>query len=286
MLFLRQYRAELLKLFARPRTWMGFGAFLALELILLYIYNLPSLARRAKADFERNIGFSGMDLVFDEYFRGLTLAGAIVVTTMVLLGGLFLALVSGDIVSKEVEDGTMRMTLCRPISRLRVLAVKYLTCLTYTFSLVFFIGGSSILIGWLWRGFGGMFVFIPEEKLMALFTAEEGLWRLGLTLFFYALSLCTVTSLGFLFSCTRAKPAAAAIVTLCILLIDRILYMIPQFEIFKPYFLTYRMGTCLGVLRDPIPWDRMLTDYIYLFGINGTLLILAYTLFARRDFKS
>ena len=37
-----------------------------------------------------------------------------------LLGGLFLALVSGDVVSKEVEDGTMRMMLCLPASRWRI----------------------------------------------------------------------------------------------------------------------------------------------------------------------
>ena len=36
-LFFRQYRAELVKLFARKRTWMGFIAFLGLELIILLI---------------------------------------------------------------------------------------------------------------------------------------------------------------------------------------------------------------------------------------------------------
>ena len=38
-----------------------------------------------------------------------------VMWTVFLLGGLYLALVvAGDVMSKEVEDGTMRMILCRP----------------------------------------------------------------------------------------------------------------------------------------------------------------------------
>ena len=45
-------------------------------------------------------------------------------TTVLLIGTLFVALVAGDIVAKEVEDGTLRVLPCQPISRLRVLTVK------------------------------------------------------------------------------------------------------------------------------------------------------------------
>jgi ABC-2 type transport system permease protein len=285
-LFLRQYRSELIKLFARKRTWMGFGAFIALELILLALFQLPWAERAFRKDFERNIGFAGMDLVFDDYFRGLTLATAIVAMTVVLLGALFLALVAGDIVSKEVEDGTLRMTLCRPSSRLRVLGVKYLTCLTYTMTLGLFIGASALLVGWLWRGLGGIFVFVPEEKLFVIFGSEQGLIRFCGLVVLYAVSVCTITSLAFLFSCSSAKPAAATVMTLVVMLIDRILYGIPQFEPFRPWFLTSRMVTCVGVFRDPIPWDKMLIDYVALFGVKATFVIIGCALFCRRDFKS
>lgn len=285
-LFFRQFRCELVKLFARKRTWMGFVAFLALELLLLWLFQLPNGERAFRHSMERNAGFSGMTLVFDEYFRGLTLAASVILPTMFLLGALFLSLVSGDIVSKEAEDGTLRMTLCRPVSRLRVLAVKYLSCITYTFTLTFFIGFSAMLVGWLWRGFGSIFVFLPEVKLFAVFPTGEGISRLSLALLFYAVSLCTVSSLAFLLSCTSAKPAAATIMTLSIMLIDYILNLIPQFESFRPYFLNAHMGTCLNVFRNPIPWDKMLIDYVYLFGVNATFVIIGCGLFCRRDFKS
>jgi ABC-2 type transport system permease protein len=285
-LFFRQYRAELHKLFARKRTWMGFGAFVALEIVIIILIQTPRIQGFFRRDFERNVGILGETFVFEQYFRGLTLAAVVIGGTMALLGALYLSLVGGDVVSKEAEDGTLRMTLCRPVSRLRILAVKYLTCLTYTFILTVFIGGSAVLVGWLWRGFGGMFVFLPEERLMGIFSAEEGLLRLVGTIGFYALSLCTVTSLAFMLSCSNGKPAAATVLTLSITLIDYILYRIPQFEPFKELFLNYRMATCVGMLRDPIPWDKMLVDYLYLFGVNATFFIIGCALFCRRDFKS
>lgn len=285
-LFFRQYRAELYKLFARKRTWMGFGAFVVLEILILIMIQLPRGERFFRRDFEKNIGFLGEVFSFDYYFRGLTVAAIVIAFTMILLGALYLSLVGGDMMSKEAEDGTLRMTLCRPVSRLRVLAVKYLTCLTYTFILVSFIGGSAILIGWAWRGLGGMFVFVPEEQLFAIFDTETGLMRLIGLIGFYALSLCTVMSLAFMLSCTTAKPAAATVLTLSITLIDYILFRVPYFAGFKEFFINYRMATCLGMFRDPIPWDRMLVDYLYLFGVNATFFIIGCALFCRRDFKS
>lgn len=145
---------------------MGFAAFFALEMLFLWLFQRPFVERVFRNDLERNAGFTGMSFVFDEYYRGLSMATWIIAFTMTLLGALFLALVSGDIVSKETEDGTLRMTLCRPVSRLRVLGVKYLTCVTYTFALTFFIGICAMLLGWMWRGLGSVFVFVPSGQLV------------------------------------------------------------------------------------------------------------------------
>jgi ABC-2 type transport system permease protein len=285
-LFFRQFRAELAKLFARKRTWMGFGAFFALEIIILLLLQTEKVQRFFRRDFERNGAIGGLDAMFDDYFRGLTLALLIVLFTVFLLGALFLALVGGDIVSKEVEDGTLRMTLCRPVSRVRVLAVKYLTCLTYTFSLVFFIAGTALLVGVLWRGLGGLFAFIPEERLFAIFPPGEGLRRFATALTFYAAALCAISSLAFMFSCFNAKPAAATVITLTIFLADRILYMWPQFADYRHLFMSAHLSSWLNAFRDPVPWGKLLQDYLYLFGINATFVIIGMAVFCRRDFKS
>jgi ABC-2 type transport system permease protein len=229
---------------------------------------------------------AGLNVLFDDYFRGLTIALLVVLFTILLLGGLFLALVSGDIISKEAEDGTLRMTLCRPISRVRLLVIKYLTCLVYTFALVFFIAGTALLMGYFWRGLGGLFAFIPEEKLIAFFPPGEAASRFWLAITFNAAAHCIIASLAFMFSCFNVKPVSATIATLTILIADRILYVFPQLADYKHWFMASHIASWLDIFRDPIPWEKVTGDYLYLFGVNATFVIIGVAVFCRRDFKS
>ena len=280
MLFLRQFHAELLKMFARKRTWIGFGAFFGLELLILALSQTRGV-RQAFRNFLENNG-----AVADEYSGGLTLAFNIMALTAVTLGVLFLALVAGDIVGKEVEDGTMRMTLCRPVSRGRVLCVKFLAAQLYSFVLVAYLGVTALLTGLAWRGMGSLCAVVPEERLLAFFPPGEGLARYFGALPLFSLSLCAIVSLAFLFSCCDIKPAAATVITLTIFFVDRILYLWPQFASYKPWFMTSHMVTWVNFFRSPVPWANMAEDYAWLFGLNATFFVVGCTIFLRRDFKS
>ncbi len=278
-LFFLQLRGELWKLFARKRTYLGFGAFLALEIVILMLFQLP----RVQRSWHHLLEDSGY--VFEQYFSGITLAFQVVLVTT-LLAFLYTALVSGDIVAKEVEDGTLRMTLCRPVSRGRVLAVKYLTCVIYTFALAFFIGLSALLVGILRQGTGGFFVFHQLEKLYVIYDFRPGLVRYLASLPALGLSLLCVTSFGFMMSCCNVKPAAATISTLSFFIADLIFRGLPYFESIKHWFITAHTETWYNVLRSPIPWQRMVEDYAYLFGVNATFVLIGGVIFCSRDFKS
>ena len=137
-----------------------------------------------------------------------------------------------------------------------------------------------------WRGTGGLFAFVPEEKLMILYPQTEGLIRYGASMLLQTASLVTITTLAFMFSCFNAKPAAATVITLTLFLADRILSFMPQFESYRHWFMTTHMATWTNIFREPIPWDRIAGDYLYLLGLNGTFLIIGFAVFSRRDFKS
>jgi ABC-2 type transport system permease protein len=279
-LFLLQLKGELRKLFARKRTYIGFGIFFALEIALLVMFQLPKIQR----SFQRTLESAGYG--FDEYFSGVTIAYQVVVWTTFLLGALYVALVAGDIVSKEVEDGTMRMTLCRPISRVRLLLIKYCACLVYTFALIFFIGLSALGVGIAWLGIGKFFAVQPLAGLFAIYDVSEGHLRYLLCLPFLALSMTCVTSLGFALSCFNMKPAAATICTLSYFIADLIFIRIPYFEEIKTWFITSHTESWYNLLRFRIPWPTVIDDYSYLLGVNATLVIIAIVVFQRRDFKS
>jgi len=214
------------------------------------------------------------------------LALLILLWTVLLLGGLYLALVSGDMVAKEVEDGTMRMALCRPASRHRLILIKYSACAVYTGVLVVFIASTALLAGFLQSGSGGLFVFAPTENIFALYEEREGLVRYLTSIPFLGLSLLTITSLGLFFSCLPMKPAAATILTLSFLFVDMIMRGIPYFEGIRGWFLTSKMNAWVYVFQPNIPWEQMIEDYAWLLAINSTLVILGILFFQQRDLKS
>ena len=67
ILFLRQLWGELVKMSARKRTYVGFGAFLGLEAGLVWILNTPP----ARRHFQRLIESGGFD--FTDYWSMLSL---------------------------------------------------------------------------------------------------------------------------------------------------------------------------------------------------------------------
>ena len=198
-LFLQQWRAELWKLFARKRTYLGFGAFVLLEIVVFVLFHLKGGENWMRMMIQKN------GEVFDRYNSGLTLAFILLVIAVVLLGSIYLALVAGDVVAKESEDGVMRLLLARPVSRLRLMIVKFASCAVYTVVLMQFIAWTALGLGVLLRGWGGgLFVFVPERSILSFFDAGEGLQRYAIGCSLLSLSMMAATSVAFFFSCLPA----------------------------------------------------------------------------------
>jgi len=265
---------------ARRRTYIGFGAIVLFDLVVLGMMQSENLRDAARHFYLRHPRFAS-----PENFSGLTIAHFVLSQSVILLGSLYLALVAGDIVAKEVEDGTMGMTLCRPISRARILCLRWIACTTYTFALVFFLAGMALICGLIDQGSGNLLVFFPGEKIPALHAFEPGLARYALAVPFQAISLLTITALGFMFSCCRMKPIAATVATLSIYLADSFLHTAPFFRALKPYFITTHMDEWIQVYRPEIPWDFLLRNCALLLSIDLALLALGWWVFRRRDLK-
>jgi ABC-2 type transport system permease protein len=98
--------------------------------------------------------------------------------------------------------------------------------------------------------------------------------------------MITLSSIAFMFSCLKIKPAAATIVTLAILFVDMILQNFPFFKPYEEYFVTYRMSSWLFLLEKHIDWPKIAESYIILGGLNATLFIIGWLAFQTRDFKT
>ncbi len=281
-LFFIQLLGELRKLYARRRTYIGYVVFLVFELVLLGVFKLEKSQDSMRQLLETN------GAMFETYYTSLTVTYWVMSFSMFLLGSIFFALVSGDIVAKEAEDGNLRLVLARPISRLRVLILKYIATLIYTFSFVIFVGitgyGMSVAaLGW----DGGLFIWNLKMQTFALFpTFGEGFPRIVISAILIGISMCTLSSIAFCLSCFKMKPATATIASLSILFLDMILQEFPFIKPYEEYFITFKMSTWVYALREEVDWASIAQPYTFLMALNLTLFTIGWLSFSSRDFKT
>jgi ABC-2 type transport system permease protein len=271
---------ELRKLIARRRTWLGFGAFAAIELLMPALFKL----QKVQASFRLLIESRGYS--FDEYFSGLTLALLTMRTTVFFVGTLFLAMIAGEIVAKEAEDGTLRMLFCRPVTRFRVLLQKYLAVFFYTAALVGFVGITALGAGLAYAGPGNFFAFGFQDHTSTFHLFRDGLIRYLTVLPLLSMSLLTVTSFAFMCSCFDIKPVSATIGTLSLFFVDFVFRGFPLFESIQSWFITMRMSAWMLVFQPQIPWAKIAGDYTLLLALDASCFVIGWLAFEQRDLKS
>ncbi len=276
-----QLRAELWKLFARKRSYIGFLAFAALQIALWLVIKLMN----GEDALRRQIALHGE--AFDKYISAPTLALLIMNLSVFLLGGLYLALVSGDIVAKESEDGQMRLLLARPIGRLRLLGLKFFSCTVYSFLLIVFASFAAMLLGLVVRGSGGgLFAWIPNQGVLSFFENDEAWRRYSLCALIMAAGMTAVSSIGFFLSCFKIKPAAATIGALSYILIDFIVRESPFMRSSKHLLITKHMSVWTRVLVEEVPWPVIIRGLTVVAAVDLSLFVLGVAVFSARDLKS
>jgi ABC-2 type transport system permease protein len=204
---------------------------------------------------------------------------------VMLLMPVYAALVGGDMVAKEAEDGTLRMILARPISRLRLLAMKYLAGIIFAASLVLVLGGTALVFARIWFPWKSMFVFVPGTVFNAL-SADEGLKLYLCSHLMMAVNASVIVGLAFMFSCFNMKPAAATILALSYLFVNLVMEAIPFFDRYEDFFLPHHFRSWLLVYADPTPWAQIGESLCILLAFNVTTFLIGAAAFQVRDIKS
>ena len=276
---MKLFRFESYKTFCRWRTYIGFGAFLLAQNAMLIAFRFTHV----RDDMERMLAGNGY--LAQDYVSALTVAVVMLIPQVMLLMPLYAALVGGDMVAKEAEDGTLRMILSRPISRLRLLSMKYLAGIVFAASLVLALGATALIFARIWFPWKGMFIFAPGMVFNAL-SADEGLNLYICSHLMMAVNASVIVGLAFMFSCFNMKPAAATILALSYLFVNLVMEAIPFFDRFEEFFLPHHFRSWLLVYSDPTPWAQMAESLCILLAFNVTTFLIGAAAFQVRDIKS
>ncbi len=279
-MFYLQLRNELWKLFGKKRTYIGFLMFLLAQNVIILIFRFSNGPR---VSMTRTL--EGNGYLAQEFISALSVATFMLLPIAYILLPLYVSLIGGDLVAKEAEDGTLRMILSRPISRLRLLLLKWLAGAIFSFALVMALGLFGVVFGSFWFPWKGLFVFIPGE-LFSVFDSTDGLRQYAAAHLMMGVKAVTVMGLAFMFSCFNVKPAAATILALSFVFVSFIMMNIPYFRDLQHWFLTYHLNLWQLLFARPVPWWRIGESLSILLGFNVTFLVIGVTVFQMRDIKS
>jgi ABC-2 type transport system permease protein len=281
-MFFAQLKNELRKLFGKKRTYIGFGAFVVVQSVMLFMFKYT----RWQGDFERLLAGNGY--LATEYISALTVALIMVWPQTILLLPLYVALVGGDLVAKEAEDGTLRMILSRPISRPRLLLVKWVAGIIFSTALVIVLGALALGFARLYFPWKGMFVIGQSQTdlTFGVFAPGDGLTLFAFSHLFMITNAFTILSVAFMFSCFNMKPAAATILALSFMFVNMVMQHIPFFERYRNWFITHHFECWFLVFQKPTPWARVFESESILLAVCATAFVVGCTAFYVRDIKS
>lgn len=263
--------SELRLIFRRRRNQAGMLVLMAVPvLISIAVKSSSSQPGRDAPDFFRSITENGL-------FVSL----AALTIEMGLFLPLAVAVIAGDSVAGEANLGTLRYLLGVPVSRLRLLAVKYAAITIFAFVATFTVAVTGMVMGLLLFGGGDMTLLSGTQVGFA-----EGAGRVALATAYLACGMASLGAVGLFISTLTEQPIAATIATVVFSTASFILDSIPQVGWLHPYLITHNWPAYGDLFRDPIAWHGVGQGLYVAASYAVVFFLAAWARFAGKDVTS
>jgi len=262
---------EIIKIAAKPRSYIGLGAITALVGVILFAMKVDGLTYLSfiTASFEQTLSFQGNIL------NGNMMA-YLVLQTLIIQVPLLVALVTGDLVSGEAAMGNLRLLATKPISRTKLLLSKFLAGNFYTF--IFLIWLGVLAIGFSRLLFGEGDLMILKSDGLVILQSKDVMWRFLSGFVIAYLSLVTVATLSITLSCFTDNSIGPIVTTMAIIILFTVIGTldVPVFDHIRPLLFTTHMASWRSFFYDPIPKQDIINSVtvllIHIFGLLGIAL--------------
>jgi ABC-2 type transport system permease protein len=260
------YKWELLKLLAQKRTYLGLGTAMLVPAVFVFVLLLQKGGPN--------------DIPLGRYIRETGLATPFVVLFFMSIWAfpLLTALVAGDIVAAESQNGTLKTILTRSRNRGEIYAGKVLASFTYTAVILVAMGTVGVVAASFAWGFN------PLTSLSGTSVSfGHGLGLLGASLAIYLWPMTAIASFGVLLSTVTRNSAASVVGTLMFALLMQLLGVLPGTEAIRPYLLATQFDAWHGFLRTPADWVPVVRALWVCAIYIAVPLGAGYLVFLRRD---
>lgn len=182
----------------------------------------------------------------------------------------------------EMENGLMRTTLLRPVSKWNVYLAKFLVTSAMSIALIFTLMIISVLLGTALFGVSGDIIiigqlFLGNEKIYIL--NESVVFKRFILIYLIStLSIPYLVAMYMMFSAITRKVSHAIVVSLGIYYTSYLIGAMPFMRHIHPFLPTRYLAAWRFVVIPKIPWDRIAHDclinslYIAAFMLVGLVV--------------
>jgi len=196
---------------------------------------------------------------------------------------LFACMVCGDLIASEAADGTLRMLLCRPVTRMRVAISKYAVAIMYVLGLTFGTGLLAYMAGWGYLGRGSLVVL---SRGIWIFPEHAAILRLVAAYALVAAGMAAVGSIAFAISTFLSNSNGAIAGAIGFLYGSAVIGEIEYFAVLKPYLLTTYLGEWRQFFTGTIDVHLFAESVGVMLIYSAVALVIGLVIFHRRDVLS
>ncbi|MEJ7609942.1 MAG: ABC transporter permease subunit [Ferruginibacter sp.] len=287
---------ELYKISKRPRTYIAFAAITAIVFIFQFAFkadgksymNLLLQNAGDTFDLDRSNAINGYFMCY------------IILNTLLIQVPILVALIAGDTISGEANIGTLRLLLTKPVSRTKLILVKFLASFIYTIMLLVWMALTALLLSMVIFGTGDMLVFRTsgDDSEILQITQDDVLWRYIAAFGYAAVALTVIGALAVLLSVFAENSIGPIIATVCIVIICTVISNInvPIIDkhvkpwLFTSYLVGWKGFFYIAADADNVPikgslenWGAIRKSLYILFAHIAVLMGAAVWFFRKKD---
>jgi ABC-2 type transport system permease protein len=271
----RFLRSELRLIAVRRRNQVGLAALAAVPIVLAVAMKV------AAPDTSDRGGGGGPDFFTQITSNGFFVALAALGVEIGLFLPIAIAMLAGDAVAGEANQGTLRYLLTVPVGRTRLLAVKYAGIVTGAFLAPLVVAVSGLVIGLILFGGGDVTLLSGTQTSFA-----EALLRLLGVCLYLGVCLSALGAVGLFLSTLTEQPMGATIALTMLTVASFVLQQVPQLDWLHPYLLTRHWQDFGELLRDPVSLNALTPGLLSAGAYVVVFLSAAWARFAGRDITS
>lgn len=266
----RLLRSEMRLIVGRRRNQMGLLVLAAVPVLMAMAVKLSSPEPGRGPDFLSSITSNGLFV---------PLAALTVELTLFL--PLAIAMLSGDAVAGEANLGTLRYLLTVPVSRTRLLAVKYASLCIGSLLGVGLVAVVGAVVGIALFGTGPMVTLSGTE-----ISFGASVWRVVLVTLYVSAGIAGLGAVGLFISTVTEQPMAATVALMIVTILSWILVSVPQVAWLHPWLIVDQWMAFGDLLRDPPAWDNVRAGLAVDAGYAAVFWLASWARFAGKDITS